>query len=116
MIEDIRAVQRELEGGLIAMQPAVEATAARLHAQDPALCARYLTTYSVGEAERVAARWQDLAGALIAKYNDGYVIENGDAREVGYPQAWRDAVLQMRPEQFRLPRAAADSLATALPY
>ncbi|MBK7703763.1 MAG: C69 family dipeptidase [bacterium] len=116
MIEDIRAAQRELEGGLIAMQPAVEATAARLHAQDPALCARYLTTYSVGEAERVAARWQTLAGALIAKYNDGYVIENGREREVGYPQAWRDAVLKLRPEQFRLPRAAADSLATALPY
>ena len=108
MIEDIRAVQQELEGGFRAMQPAVEETAAKLFKQDPGLCAQYLTTYSVSAGERTAARWRELAGALFVKYNDGYVIEDGSAREVGYPQAWRDDVLRLRPDRFRLPKAAGD--------
>jgi dipeptidase len=116
MMQDIRAAQKELEDNFRAMQPAVEETAAKLYAQDPALCAQYLTTYSVSSGERVAARWRKLAGELIAKYNDGYVIEQGDEREVGYPQEWLDTVVKLRPGQFKLPKAASDSLIVKPPF
>ena len=39
MIQDVRAVQAELEGTFLDLQPAVEQTAATLHANDPALIA-----------------------------------------------------------------------------
>ncbi len=116
MIEDIRAAQDELESGLDAMQPAVEETALELHADDPAAAAAYLTTYSVSTGERVFARWRDLAGELITRYNDGYVRTKGRPEEVGYPEPWRSDVLRLRPEQFKLPADQPDSLQTDLPY
>ncbi len=116
MIGDIQAVQRELEDGLDAMQPAVEETALRLHAEDPELAAAYLTTYAMTTGERVFARWRNLAGELITRYNDGYVRTDGRAEEVGYSEAWRGDVLRLRPEQFKLPATQPDSLQTDLPY
>ena len=116
MIEDIRAVQDELESGLDAMQPTVEQTALRLHADDPAAAAEYLTSYSVTTGDRIFARWRDLAGELITRYNDGYVRTDGRAEEVGYPEDWRGDVLRLRPEQFKLPAEQPDSLQTDLPH
>jgi dipeptidase len=116
MIRDIRAVQRELESGLDAMQPTVEETALRLHADAPAAAADYLTSYAVTTGERVFARWRELAGELITRYNDGYVRTEGRAEEVGYPEAWRRDVLRLRPEPFKLPADQPDSLQTDLPY
>lgn len=116
MIGDIRAVQSELEADLDAMRPAVERTAVELCGRDPALAARYLTTYSVSTGERIFERWRDLAGELITRYNDGYVRTNGRAEEVGYPEDWLRDVLRLRPDQFRLPEAQADSLQSDLPY
>jgi dipeptidase len=117
MIVDVQAVQSELEGDLLAMQPVVERTAAELAETDPDLARRFLTDYSVRQGERVVERWRDLADALITKYNDGYVKdERGRPQETGYPEAWLREVLRLRPEQFRLPEAQTDSLATELPY
>ncbi len=116
MIEDIRLVQSEIEGNFIAMQPAIESTAIQLHKQDPALAAEFLTTYSVSAGERVTARWQDLAKTLLTTYNDGYVRDNGQTTEVGYPEDWHRHVLQIRPEQFRLQQAEGDTTTNVLPY
>jgi dipeptidase len=117
MIEDIRAVQAAQEGELLALQPAVERTAAELAASDSALMTRYLTDYSVHHAEAVVSRWRQLGEDLLTKYNDGYVKdENGRPQEVGYPEAWLRDVLQLRPDRFRLPAQPADSLQTELSY
>ena len=116
MIEDIRAAQSELENDLDAMRPSVERTAADLYKRDPALAARYLTTYSVSTGERIFERWRDLAGELITRYNDGYVRTEGRPEEVGYPEDWLRDVLRLRPEQFLLPEAQVDSLQADLPY
>lgn len=106
MIEDIQAVQAALEGDAMALQPAVDKTAAELFKTDPELMTRYLTDYSVQRAELVVDRWTALGEHLLTKYNDGYVKdENGRPQERGYPEAWLRAVLQQRPEQFKLPKA-----------
>ena len=100
----IQAVQRDLEGSFLALQPAVEKTALALHKEDPALMTRYLTDYSVQHAEMVTKRWRTLGEYLIQKYNDGYVQdENGRPHEQGYAEEWLRRVLRERPEQFRLP-------------
>ena len=105
MIEDIQTVQGRLEGDALALQPAVERTAAELNRRDPALMTRYLTDYSVSRAEMVAAEWRDLCGHLITKYNDGYVQdEEGEAQGVGYPGAWLRMVVESRPGHFELER------------
>ncbi len=115
MKADIQAVQRDLEGTLLALQPAVETTAVQLALANPALCQRYLTDYSVSHAEQVVRRWRQLGEHLIAKYNDGYVQDaKGEAQETGYPEAWLRRVLADRPEQHRLPDKPADAVESKL--
>lgn len=103
MSQDIRAVQREIEGNFLALQPAIEKTALELYETDPELMTRYLTDYSVSHAELVVERWKALGEHLLTKYNDGYVKdERGRPREKGYAEAWLRRVLESRPEQLRL--------------
>jgi len=97
MIQDIQAVQKDIEGHLLAVQPAVEATALTLYRTNPALMKRYLTDYSVSHGESTVQRWRELARHLIVKYNDGYI--NGSS--VGYPEAWLRRVLKDRPQPYR---------------
>ncbi len=104
MSPDIRTVQNQLEGQFLALQPAVEKTAAELAKKDPELMRAYLTDYSVQHAEDVVRKWRDLGEYLLTTYNDGYVKDaDGRAREKGYPDSWLRAVLKQRPEQFLLP-------------
>jgi dipeptidase len=103
MAPEILAVQSELEGRFIGLQPAVEQTAVELAEVDPALMRRYLTDYSVGQAEMVVKRWQDLAGHLITKYNDGYIKdEEGRPQDAGYPEEWLNEVVRSRGGHFLL--------------
>ncbi len=107
MIPELQAVQRELEGTFLELQPVVEDVACRLAESDPELMTRYLTDYSVSHAEMVVDRWRALGEHLICTYNDGYVKdEEGEPQELGYPEAWLRRVLAERPEQFRLPVVA----------
>ncbi|MBN2448134.1 MAG: C69 family dipeptidase [Phycisphaerae bacterium] len=104
MIEDIRAVQSELEGTFLKLQPAVEHTAVELLKTDPDLARRYLTDYCVMHGELVTARWKALGEHLLTKYNDGYIKDaEGQPQDGGYPESWLRDVLKLRPDQFRLP-------------
>lgn len=103
MISDIQAVQGDLEGTFIALQPEVDKTAVELAKSNPALMTRYLTDYSVTQAELAVSRWRELGEYLITKYNDGYVQdEDHRPQEMGYPEGWLREVLKSRPEQFKL--------------
>ncbi len=116
MIDDIRTVQKELEGGFLSGRDEVEGIAVELCRFDPALARSYLTRTSVAWGERVAERWRELADLLVTRYNDGFVQrEPGRPTSPGYPQEWLREVVDRRGEALRLP-AAADSAATVLPY
>jgi dipeptidase len=115
MIEDIRAVQTELEDRFLTMQPVIEQTAVALAETDPELMHAFLTQYSVGQAEEVVRRWKELGELLLTKYNDGYVAGEGDEDvERGYPESWLREVIRARPDQFLLDQA--ETPANALPY
>lgn len=109
MKEDILAVQREIEGTLLALQPAVEATALRLHEEDPQLMQRYLTDYCVSHANLTVERWRSLGELLIRKYNDGYIQRSpGHAEGLGYPDEWLRRVIESRGDDFRVPVEEAE--------
>ncbi len=117
MIEDVRAVQQDLEGHFLALQPAVERTAAELADSDPELMHRYLTDYAVQHAEQVVVRWKRLGEQLLRRYNDGYYqAEPGRPTEVGYPQEWLEIVVRERGDQLRLPKWEEEATDTELPY
>ncbi|MDR3182530.1 MAG: C69 family dipeptidase [Planctomycetaceae bacterium] len=107
MAPEIIAVQKEWEAKFFALQKPVERTAADLMHSDPALAQRYLTDYSVMQAEALAVRWKKLAEAIFTKYNDGYIRSNdGKYPKEGdpYPEGWLRRVLKEKPEQFKLPK------------
>jgi dipeptidase len=117
MIEDVRAVQQDLEGHFLALQPAVERTAVELADSDPELMRRYLTDYAVQHAEQVVVRWKRLGEQLLRRYNDGYYqAEPGRPEEVGYPQEWLEIVVRERGDQLRLPKWEDEATDTELPY
>ncbi len=105
MIGDIQAVQSELEGNSMALQPEIEKTAVDLHRKDPELLRQFLTDYSLGRAAATVSRWRSLGEYLITKYNDGYIQdEKGEPQEVGYPDTWLRNVTRSRPGQFEIPK------------
>lgn len=107
MIADVRAVQRAIEGHYLAVQPAFEQAAVTLHRTDPVLAARWLTDYSVLQAEEVVRRWRTLGEQLLAKYNDGYIQDDkGRPQETGYPEGWLREVVRRHPEKLKLPVGA----------
>jgi dipeptidase len=114
MAPEIVAVQRDLEGHLMAIQPTVEKVAAELWGQDPELARRFLTDYSVTHAEDVVVRWRQLAEHLMTRYNDGYVAEEGESPERGYPERWLREVLERQADRHRL--VQPEKAETALPY
>lgn len=103
MSAEVIAVRGELEGDFLAVRPAIEKTALDLLHDDPALARRFLTEHSTAGAERVTARWRELAEHLVAKYNDGYVQgEPGKPEERGYPDAWLREVIRAEGDGVRL--------------
>ncbi len=115
MIQDILAVQHELEAHFLAMQPVVEQTALVLAETDPALMREYLTQYSVSQAEEAVRRWKELGKFLLTRYNDGYVAGDEDQPvERGYPEGWLREVVGARPDHFLLVQPEAPE--NELPY
>jgi dipeptidase len=115
MLPEIQAVQNDIEGTFLALQPAVEKTAVQLAETDPELLTRFLTDYSVTHGELVVKRWRELGEHLITKYNDGYVKDDeGRPREQGYSEDWLRKVIEARPDQFRLPEKEEDVPETKL--
>jgi len=103
MFPEIQAVQSDIEGTFLKLQPEVEKTAIDLAESNPELMIRYLTDYSVMHAELVVSRWRELGEYLMTKYNDGYVKdEKGRPQEKGYPESWLQEVMKSCPDQFRL--------------
>jgi dipeptidase len=105
MIEDIQAVQSEIEGEYLTLQPMVEQTAVELMESDPKAAVTYLTHYSVSNAEAMVANWRKLGEFLVCKYNDGYVKnDEGRPTDKGYPDSWLSTVVKNRPHQFLMPQ------------
>jgi len=105
MMPEVLAVQKNVEGTSLSLQPTVEKVASNLYVTNPNLAVRYLSEYCVARAEQMTQRWQELGEHLMTKYNDGYVQDSsGHPTEKGYPENWLREVLKSRPDQFRLPK------------
>jgi dipeptidase len=114
MAPEIQAVQREIEGNLLEIQPVVDKVAAELWQSDPFLARRFLTDFSVSHAEETVRRWKALGQHLLTRYNDGYVAEEGEDPERGYPESWLREVLRRHAERYRL--VQPEKAETDLPY
>jgi dipeptidase len=94
-VVDLQVVQRELEGGFLARQAAVEQAALEKYRRSPEEARSYLSAYSTQQAEHTVKRWRELGEALLVKYLDGnFKDELGKVKHPGYPAAWNELVAQ----------------------
>ena len=76
LFPSLREVRDSLQKSYFMQQPAIEKKA---QSMEPAAMRKFLNDYSVAQAQRMLARWKQLATYLIVKYNDMAVKpdENG---------------------------------------
>ena len=79
MIDDMRAVQNELESTFESAQAGIESAALKLYQEDPVKAKDFLTNYTDMTARTTVDRWKKLAEFLIVRYNDGArkLVKNG---------------------------------------
>lgn len=101
MIKDIQPVQKELEDKFVKYVPVIDKAAEALYNSDAEMARRFITEYSVNEANNMTTRWKQLGQYLLIKYMDGNVKrEKGGQFErtetglapmplfPGYPEWW----------------------------
>lgn len=71
MLQDIRAVQSEIEDKLFADQAVIEKLALELYKSDPARARTFISDYSNRVAQENYMRWWALADQLVTDYQDG---------------------------------------------
>ncbi len=109
MIQDIQAVQRELEGKYLSAQPAVDAAALALYAQSPRLAQDYLTQYTADAGAEVVTRWKELSKFLLYKYLDGNRKDaTGKVTHPGYGDDWKKMVAAATGDRLKTVKLPAD--------
>ena len=104
------------------MEMAKELEEAKAQARVGGALASLSNARSVGGFKVGAVRLDGIPGKelralgerLLMKYNDGYVAEEGQDPERGYPGSWLHEVIRARPDQFRLEQESEAE--TELPY
>ncbi len=116
MIKDIQKVQSRLENKFISFVPLVDKTATDLFNSEGETQARkFITEYSVNEANNTTTQWKKLGQYLLIKYMDGNIKreKNGKFERTetglppsplhpGYPEWWYKAIVKSTGDQFKV--------------
>ncbi|MGI6401261.1 MAG: dipeptidase [Thermoguttaceae bacterium] len=104
MIPMIKAEQERLENYFYDLSPSIEKAAVEIAKTNETLAIEFLTDYSEMQVEKARDAWEELANALIVKFNDGYTKdEEGKYPNVGYPEEWLRRVVKEKGDQYLLP-------------
>jgi len=115
MIKDIEKVQKKLEDKFVAYVPVIDQAAETLYKTDKNQARKFITEYSVNEANNMTKTWKKLGQFLLVKYIDGNIkvekdgefISTDDGMPVhpqqpGYPEWWRKAVVKSTGDHFKV--------------
>ena len=116
MFPSLKSVRDSLEKSYFKNQASVEAKAQQLYSSDKEAALKYLNNYSNTQAQRMLARWKQLATYLIVKYNDMAVKPEKDGKFLrtktgigvpverpGYSNYSRRALIKQTGDKFLLP-------------
>ncbi|MCL1821425.1 MAG: C69 family dipeptidase [Prolixibacteraceae bacterium] len=117
MIKDIRKVQFQLEEKFIELTPVIDNAAHEIYkSQGAEKARRFITEYSVNEANGMTKQWKTLWHYLLVKYIDGNVKkeENGQFLRneygqpaspnfPGYPEWWLRLIVKDTDDHLRVP-------------
>jgi dipeptidase len=117
MIRDIKKVQQESEDKFISFIPVIDKAAMTLlQGNDPGMARKFLTEFSVNEANQTTAKWKKLYQYLLVKYMDGNIKkeENGQFMkneyglpafpdQPGYPEWWYRVIAKSTGDKLKVP-------------
>lgn len=115
-IKDIQKVQKELEDNFERFVPLIDQAAKEIYKDHgPDEARRFLSIYSVNEANHITARWEKLWQYLLVKYLDGNIKREKDGQfertETGmppypifpeYPEWWYRVIIENTGDHFRV--------------
>ena len=114
MIDDMRAVQKELEDTFESAQSGIESSALKLYQESPEKAKDFLTNYTDMTARTTVDRWKKLAEFLIVRYNDGArkKVKNGKMvapetgncaplERPGYPEDFLKEVVKATGDRYK---------------
>lgn len=114
MIDDMRAVQKELEDTFESAQSGIESSALKLYQESPEKAKDFLTNYTDMTARTTVDRWKKLAEFLIVRYNDGArkLVKNGKMvapetgncaplERSGYPEEFLKEVVKATGDRYK---------------
>ena len=114
MIDDMRAVQKELEDTFESAQSGIESSALKLYQESPEKAKDFLTNYTDMTARTTVDRWKKLAEFLIVRYNDGArkLVKNGKMvapetgncaplERPGYPEEFLKEVVKATGDRYK---------------
>jgi dipeptidase len=121
MITDIRSVQHELEEKFITFTPVIDKAASELMSSaGEEQARRFITEYSVNEANNMTRRWKELGQYLLVKYIDGNIKKEENGRFLrneygdpaaplfpGYPEWWYRAIVNSTGDHFKVQETGA---------
>jgi dipeptidase len=115
MIKDIQLVQKELEDKFVAYVPLIDNAAQSLYNTNEEQARKFITEYSVNEANNMTARWKKLGQYLMVKYTDGNIKREQNNQFVrtetgmpvapifaGYPEWWYKAIVHSTGNHFKV--------------
>ncbi len=95
-IKDVQAAQAKYERELVKRIPEIDQQALALYKKKPAEAAKFLTGFSLNNAQTVIGAWWKLGDDLLVKYNRLYVYDtekrNYDRGKPALPDWWKKAV------------------------
>ncbi|MEN8118098.1 MAG: C69 family dipeptidase [Bacteroidota bacterium] len=116
MIQDVQLIQKELEDKFVAYVPVIDKAAETLYNTVSEEKARkFITEYSVNEANNMTKRWKELGQYLLVKYLDGNIKREKDGKFertetgmpvgpifAGYPDWWYKAIVNSTGDHFKV--------------
>lgn len=107
MIKDVQKVQSRLENKYVSFVPLIDKAAETLYKTDKAEAQKFITEYSVNEANNMTTEWKKLSQYLLVKYMDGNIKREKDGQFertetgmapspifAGYPEWWLKAIVK----------------------
>ena len=115
MIKDVQKVQSELENKFVSYVPVIDKAAETLYASNQEQARKFITEYSVNEANNMTSRWKKLGQYLLVKYMDGNIKREKDGQFertetgmapspifAGYPEWWYKVIAKATGESKKV--------------
>lgn len=108
ILPDVQKVQQAKEQEFVALLTAVDVAASKLADSNPELLQKYITDFCTSTAINLFEDWQQLAGFIITKHNDGYIADfskpNAKSKGINYPADFIKRVIAEEGDRLRIPK------------